>query len=82
MFHNTGGMEGVKLIKLKAASTYRMHPFEEDPDPSPHWAGLCRCAERLGSDHCPNGALSKAEAEGECKRPAVLSKGEFELTFA
>ena len=26
MFHNTGGMEGVELIKLKAASTYRMHP--------------------------------------------------------
>ena len=26
MFHNTGGMEGVELIKLKAASTFRMHP--------------------------------------------------------
>ena len=26
MFHNTEGMEGVELIKLKAASTYRMHP--------------------------------------------------------
>ena len=28
------------------------------------------------------GALIKAEAGGECQRPAVLSKGEFELTFA
>ena len=36
----------------------------------PNWPGAC----------C--GALIKAEAGGECQRPAVLSKGKFELTFA
>ena len=42
MFHNTGGMEGVELIKLKSASTYRMHPVSLLREK--HWHGIVSLA--------------------------------------
>ena len=42
MFHITGGMEGVELIKLKAADIYRMHPVSLLRET--HWHGTVSLA--------------------------------------